>query len=410
MNELEKSANAATLVLGVSSVGKSTFIDRATRQGGLPSSVPVVFAHTLTDQSTPLPENAIIHYNMLNPYQNNADHFSRRIESEPAIMRVITTVPTLKTTVLVAKKSTLMKRILTRKHIEHFHSGASRYPSALIFDFVCRRDLVEIYGRWFSFLEQHCIPYDILSTEESSYNPIESAEAAIELLRSSDTTPLSETEAISALENFSFDYQSFAGLEGASPGAADRSPTFRAISPYIEGPSILDIGCGEGFFSFSLERAGYGPIVGTEIKKTRFLTASAIKVATGSRCEFKLLDVFDGTFNDMHDTVLMLNVLHHLRDPISALKRAAKLCRKNLILEFPTLADSKFSATFDGARTYDDAMPLIGVSSLPGQDQTYLFSPEAIRRIYRDHDDLFSWIDFFPSPLSPERRIAVCWK
>jgi 2-polyprenyl-3-methyl-5-hydroxy-6-metoxy-1,4-benzoquinol methylase len=410
MNRSECAEKPATLVLGVSSVGKSTFIQHSIRNGALAPTAPVIFAHTLVGESAAVPQAAVIHYNMLNPYHNNADNSGRRIESDPAIMRIIDTAPALRAAVLVAKKSTLMRRILVRNHIEHPDSDQYSYPNASVFDFVCRIEPAEIYRRWFSFLEEHGIPYEIISTESDTYQSVATVEAAIELLETSEQSPFSEADTVSALKNFNFNYQRFSKLRGAPMGGDDRTGTLREISPYIEGPSILDIGCGEGFFCFSLEQAGFGPITGTELKKDRFLTANAIKIVTGSRCELRLRDILADTSVEQFDTVLLLNVIHHLRDPISAIRRAASLCRKRLILEFPTLTDQKFSATFKGVLPRNDALPLIGVSSLPGQDQTFLFSPEAIRRICLDHDDLFSGVTILPSPTSPDRRIAICQK
>jgi GH15 family glucan-1,4-alpha-glucosidase len=105
-----------------------------------------------------------------------------------------------------------------------------------------------------------------------------------------------------------------------------------------------------------------------------------------------------------------LNVVHHLREPVRALRMIAELCNEKLIIEFPVLSDEKFQSTLPDRQEFDPSLPLIGVSLLSEKDQTFLFSKEAINRILLEHDRLFSRIEFDQSPTSPDRCVAICYK
>jgi hypothetical protein len=103
-------------------------------------------------------------------------------------------------------------------------------------------------------------------------------------------------------------------------------------------------------------------------------------------------------------------VIHHLKEPIKALRMIAGICTEKLIIEFPTLSDSKFNSTLSTPANFDSSLPIIGVSLQIEQDQTFLFSPQAIERILLDHDKLFSKIEFIGSPMNKERCVAICYK
>ncbi len=87
----------------------------------------------------------------------------------------------------------------------------------------------------------------------------------------------------------------------------------------------------------------------------------------------------------------MLNVIHHLKEPIKAIRKASILCQEKLIIEFPTLLDQKFQSTVkENNLSLQNSLPLIGVSLLNKFDQTFLFSEKAIYRILCEYDTLFT--------------------
>lgn len=197
----------------------------------------------------------------------------------------------------------------------------------------------------------------------------------------------------------------------ATPGQ-DRSDTAALVLPAsLAGKSVLDVGCALGYFSFEAEKRGAARVLGLELRDERFEQANLLKDVLGSRVEFAQKNVMTDDLGGPFDLVLLLNVIHHLTEPMSALRRLAEVTRGRLVVEFPTFRDEKFARSagirFPGRY---DKLPLIGVSSLaPGTDQTFVFTPEAIRRVLTDHAKLFAGVSFVASPMSG-RMIAFADK
>jgi len=199
-----------------------------------------------------------------------------------------------------------------------------------------------------------------------------------------------------------------------TPGR-DRSSTRDLIfPPSLAGKSVVDIGCALGYFCFEAEARGATRVLGVELNEERFRQASLLKGIIGSDVEFIKRDILEEPLIERFDYVCLLNVIHHLDEPIHAIHQLASITQERLIIEFPTLQDPKFRKT---ARIrfpkHYDRMPLIGVSSKKGTSkkpdggQTFLFTPTAMMRILQDHRSLFSSVKVVDSPV-PGRKIALC--
>lgn len=111
--------------------------------------------------------------------------------------------------------------------------------------------------------------------------------------------------------------------------------------------SVLDIGAWDGFYAFECARRGATRVLATDSfswdgsgwgDKAAFLLARRA-LDLEDTVDDQTIDVMDvrpeiigGTF----DVVLLLGVLYHLRDPITALERAASVCDDLLIIETET--------------------------------------------------------------------------
>lgn len=215
------------------------------------------------------------------------------------------------------------------------------------------------------------------------------------------------------LQEEDFEYQRVDLPYGLHTPGGDRSGTSNLIYPdSMEGMSVLDVGTANGFFSFEAEKRNASYVLGVDMKEKRLRHAKLIKDILGSKVEFKLLNIIEEQINEKFDYVLLLNVIHHLHEPFHVLRKLASITNKYLIIEFPTFDDPKFKshASIFFSLLYN-RLPLVGVSSLKdvSVDQTFVFSPSVFRKIFTDHDKLFSRVQIIDSPITG-RSIAICKK
>ncbi|HME89453.1 MAG TPA: methyltransferase domain-containing protein [Chthoniobacterales bacterium] len=197
----------------------------------------------------------------------------------------------------------------------------------------------------------------------------------------------------------------------------DRSQTRDLIFPEsLAGKSVLDIGSALGYFCFEAEAKGATRVLGAELDPERFRQACLLKKIIGSEVQFLQRDILLQSLDEQFDYVCLLNVIHHLDEPIRAIHQLAALTRERLIIEFPTIEDAKFRKTtrIRFPKHYN-RLPLIGVSSKKGTSkkpdggQTFVFTAPAMFRILQDHRALFRSVKIVDSPV-PGRKIALCQK
>lgn len=104
------------------------------------------------------------------------------------------------------------------------------------------------------------------------------------------------------------------------------------IPQNLEGKTILDVGCAEGFFSFEFAKRG-GKVTAIDTNSTLIDLHKASNSLMKTDVKFLQKDLFElnseyGEF----DLVFCSNLLMHLSDPISALKKLRDLTKNQLIL------------------------------------------------------------------------------
>jgi len=106
----------------------------------------------------------------------------------------------------------------------------------------------------------------------------------------------------------------------------------------LTGWTVLDIGAWHGFFSFECEKRGAERVVAIDryawdrFGMDEFLS---VRERLGSRVEHRRMDVqqLDPEEIGQFDLVLLLGVLYHLRNPLAALDRIARVTKRLLICE-----------------------------------------------------------------------------
>jgi 2-polyprenyl-3-methyl-5-hydroxy-6-metoxy-1,4-benzoquinol methylase len=218
------------------------------------------------------------------------------------------------------------------------------------------------------------------------------------------------------------------------PGT-DRSRVADLIYPFdLAGKSILDVGCYYGFFLHEAIRRGAERAVGIEADPERFRIASTL-----ARLWNGTIDIHQGTveeleLNEKFDHVLLLNVLHHVKDPVPVIRKLTGLCQGTMIVEFRQPHDAQFvSECFHKDRAADSAkgslvrrsaqrvrmaletrlveqvtkrLPLIGVGSIE-YHRSYYFSQAGFRNMFQVHNRLFRSIEFRPS-VTQGQALAIC--
>lgn len=109
----------------------------------------------------------------------------------------------------------------------------------------------------------------------------------------------------------------------------------------LTGQRILDIGCSDGFYAFTCEDRGASDVVAIDDESSTLQVPNGLRVAKelrGSAVAYEARDVqelspeHDGTF----DTVLFINVLYHLPNPMLALERIAAVTKPGGLLVLKT--------------------------------------------------------------------------
>jgi 2-polyprenyl-3-methyl-5-hydroxy-6-metoxy-1,4-benzoquinol methylase len=326
-----------------------------------------------------------------------------------------------KAVVLVANKQTLIERIRQRKRIEDPElrgREAKDYPAQKWLKVIEEVDLVDLYQAWCEELRKRDIPYLLVMSTDARYPAIAEEDLLATIADGQEATEDGQASAYSReqiaemVRERRFGYHRVDLPFGLHTRGDDRSETRDLVlPPSLAGKSVLDVGCAHGYFSFEAEARGAARVVGVELREDRFRDALLLKDIKGSKVEFIQRDIVRDPLDEAFDHVLLLNVVHHLKDPIQAMRQLASITRERLVIEFPTLEDRKFQDSLDvDLPSGHDTLPLIGVSSMrQGVGQTFVFTPSAVKRMLLDHEPLFEDVEILSSPL-PGRAIAICHK
>jgi tRNA (mo5U34)-methyltransferase len=124
-------------------------------------------------------------------------------------------------------------------------------------------------------------------------------------------------------------------------------PRTSPLPERLDGRSVLDIGTWDGLHAFEAARRGARRVLATDSfvwRSDRFSQNRPFLLAREALglegvVDDRLVDVMDlspealgGTF----DVVLLLGVLYHLTDPVTAVERAASVCDELLVVETET--------------------------------------------------------------------------
>lgn len=124
---------------------------------------------------------------------------------------------------------------------------------------------------------------------------------------------------------------------GLATRGRDRKQTSNLIFTQIAGKTVLDVGCCLGYFC--LEALAHGALraVGWDLNADRVRQGRVIAEILGSSAEYHQCNIEEIVPRETFDTVICLNVLHHVRNPLQTLEKLVQLTRETLVLELASL-------------------------------------------------------------------------
>lgn len=109
-------------------------------------------------------------------------------------------------------------------------------------------------------------------------------------------------------------------------------PIIKKLNP--EEKTFLDIGCSDGFYSIEIAKLGAKHVLGSDLDDLRINRAKFIKeVLKIKNVNFKSLDLYEISEEEVYDVVIGLGLLHRIPDLDGCLKKMCQIGR-TVILEF----------------------------------------------------------------------------
>ena len=105
----------------------------------------------------------------------------------------------------------------------------------------------------------------------------------------------------------------------------------------VKDRSFLDVGCGNGLYSFDLARKGARRVLGLDISEVMIglCKEASEQENLADRCEFIQTDLLEYESNEKFDVSFGIGLFDYIRDPAPVLKRMREMSTDKAILAFP---------------------------------------------------------------------------
>jgi len=123
------------------------------------------------------------------------------------------------------------------------------------------------------------------------------------------------------------------------PRAYDPRKRWSLIEPWVpsslSGKTVLDLGCGAGYFSIMMKKRGAHYVLGIDVAEKNINQAKFLAEMNQVDVDFRLMDAYSFclTNKQIFDYVLLLGLFYHLRHPLLVLDHVSLMTRELIYLQ-----------------------------------------------------------------------------
>jgi ubiquinone/menaquinone biosynthesis C-methylase UbiE len=105
----------------------------------------------------------------------------------------------------------------------------------------------------------------------------------------------------------------------------------------IEGKTVIDVGCGDGRYTFKFIEAGAGKVVGIDLSREMIKLAelNVQSVIGKNKCEFICDNFSTKQFQEACDYTIAMGVMDYVADAVVFLNKMISISREKVVVSFP---------------------------------------------------------------------------
>lgn len=378
------------ILIGISSAGKTLFAEK------MLENKSIVNFHEIKPWTNI--KNKVVHINILKLNQLN---FKEKI----ILKKIFSNLNQSSTcNVVASEKNEILKRIRNRKIEDSNH--VTKYDKDYWFSQVSNTNLPKLYERAILFFDIKNPNLSIWWNDHKGFTRVKRYSLKYLFDGASIDSHIYHEPNKELLNQIKYQDLNFG--ENTSRIGRKRNESIMSCLHSIEyGDSALDVGSAMGATIFSIDSVTNGKVTGFEPMRDRYNASKNFCSYLSSDVRIINDYVNDETLDETYDHIVCLNVMHHVQDFVSFLKKLCNSANKSLIIELPDIQDKVFSDNLGKYYFFSNRkIPLIGVGNKES-DQTFVYNPSAIIRLIKMLSKKKFLYHLYDSPLDSRYIIKI---